>query len=177
MGRCLQLLLALPLSGALLLAGGPEPDRRSEFQLKASTIGLLADYVTWPKEDPSAPLQIGVFGTCPIGMSLQESLDTRLIQGRKVQIVTYKNLYGLDRCDILFICGTETEQVHEILKQLRGKPVLTVCDVAGMGEAGVMVNLVLEKGKLHFEVNLPAIRRGGLILSSRVLKLAKLVGS
>jgi len=177
MGRCLQVLATTLLSGAMLLAGGPDPDRSTEFQLKASTIGLLADYVTWPKDNASAPLVIGVFGACPLGKSLQESLDARLIQGRKVQIITLKNLYGLDRCDILFICGTETEQLHEILKQLRGKPVLTICDVAGMGEAGVMVNLVLEKGRLNFEVNLPAIRRGGLSLSSRVLKLARIIGS
>jgi hypothetical protein len=166
-----RLYLALALAAGLPSRAEPPPELRT----MASTISLLADWVTWPPDRAKAPLVIGVFGTCPMGPWLRESCGSKLIQGRRVEVVTFRNLYGLDRCDLLFICEGDAERIPDLLKQLRGRPVLTVGDMAGMGEAGVMVNLVPERGKLTLEVNLAAVRRGGLVLSSKVLKLAKII--
>jgi len=176
-GGAARLLRVLALAAGIVsgFSSGAEPT--PELKTMASTLRLLADWVTWPPDRANAPLVIGVFGTCPLGPWLREVCVSKVIQGRRVEVVTYRNLYGLDRCDLLFICEGDADRIPEVLKQLRGRPVLTVGDTAGMGEAGVMVNLVPERGKLTLEVNLAAVRRGGLVLSSKVLKLAKIIES
>jgi len=57
------------------------------------------------------------------------------------------------------------------------KPILTVGDTTGFAEKGVLINLYQEERLMQFEVNLPAVKRSKLTFSSKLLRLARLVGS
>jgi YfiR/HmsC-like len=48
-------------------------------------------------------------------------------------------------------------------------------DIEGFASRGVLVNFVVERERVRFEVNLGAAQRGGFRLSSKLLKLARLV--
>jgi hypothetical protein len=58
---------------------------------------------------------------------------------------------------------------------LKGAPVLTVSDREWFAEAGGIVGLVVDAGKIWFKINTDAAERARLHLSSRVLILATLV--
>ena len=75
----------------------------------------------------------------------------------------------------LFISGSESARLSTILEEVKSDGVLTVGDTVGYARRGVVINLVVEDGKVRFNVNVDAARQGRLKLSSKLLKLASIV--
>ena len=48
-------------------------------------------------------------------------------------------------------------------------------DTHALTERGAMLNLMLDQGRLAFDIDLPAARRAGLDVSARLLRLARFV--
>jgi hypothetical protein len=64
-----------------------------------------------------------------------------------------------------------------VLAGLRGSPVLTVGEADRFLADGGLIRFFLEANRLvRFEVNLPAVERTPLKISSKLLRLAKVVG-
>ena len=63
----------------------------------------------------------------------------------------------------------------DVTGMLNGRLVLTVSDAARFAHTGGMVELSLERGRLHIAVNTDALQRANVRLSSRVLALATIV--
>jgi hypothetical protein len=53
--------------------------------------------------------------------------------------------------------------------------VLVVSDAASMLDNGSMINLQVEDGRIVFDVELDAARRAGLVISTKLLRLARFV--
>ena len=61
------------------------------------------------------------------------------------------------------------------LDAIRTLPVLTVSDGKGFSQAGGIIELYVEGGRMRFAINVDAAERSGLRLSSRLLGLAKVI--
>lgn len=165
-------MLSLPFAAGL----GQVLSKQPEYHVKALCLGALADYVTWPgSQDRSKPLVVGILGTSRFERHLEVLYATKPIKGRKVELTYLSSPVGLNRCHILFICDSESERLSNILRLLRGRPVLTIGDTPDFAHRGVMINLVMVNERIQFEVNLNAAKASGMEISSHVLKLAKLV--
>ena len=62
--------------------------------------------------------------------------------------------------------------MDEILKAVKGKPVLTVADMDNPTTSGVMIRFVVENNKVHFRINAQAARVANISLSSKLLRVA-----
>ena len=69
-------------------------------------------------------------------------------------------------------CLSEKEQLEGALESLEGSSVLTVGEMERFAEMGGIINFVVKKNRLRFEINLDAGRRAGLEISSQLLNLA-----
>ena len=78
---------------------------------------------------------------------------------------------------MLFITSGERLRLRAIIERTSRRPILTVGDTDGFARAGVLVNFYLDKTRVRFEVNADAIKVSGLKVSSRLLKLARIVAS
>jgi hypothetical protein len=58
---------------------------------------------------------------------------------------------------------------------LRTLPVLTVSDGKGFSHASGIIELYVEAGRMRFAINVDAVERSGLRISSRLLGLAKVI--
>jgi hypothetical protein len=76
---------------------------------------------------------------------------------------------------VLFIGQSETEDIGRIIGQMGEWPVLTVMDRPGMAQRGIIINMVLENRRVGFEINTTAAAKARLVISSKVLKLARVV--
>jgi hypothetical protein len=74
-------------------------------------------------------------------------------------------------CQVLYVAREGRISPVEILRQLRGRPILTVTD-QGPGEGGGIVEFVLREGRVRFAVDEQRARQNGLGLSSKLLALA-----
>lgn len=141
--------------------------------------------------DPNQPIEIGIVGDDPFGEAFAP-LQGKLIKGRNVVVKRFKGysqtvdandpnapphpkLDEIRQCYVLFLCPSEKDYVPVILKSLGIRSILTVADTPGFLEAGGMINFVIEKQKVRFEINTAATVRARLRVRSRLLRLARRV--
>jgi len=158
-----------------LLAG--EATER-EYAIKAAFLYHFASYVTWP---PGAPmgagkaLVIGVLGADPFGAMLDELAKAKSVDGRQVVVRRFHTVDDCTPCHILFISASEAERLGPVLQKLGGSPTLLAADTQTAAARGVHVNFFIESNKVRFEVNAGAAQRAGLKISSKLLRLARIV--
>ena len=150
----------------------------SEYLIKAGFIYNFAKLVGWPSRafaQPDSPIVIGILGTDPFGAIIDRILADKKIDSRRFVIKRLKWGMDLKDCDILFIGASEAPHLEEVLRSLRGVPILTIGETPGFAKRGCIINLIVEDNKVRFEVNLDAAKQADLNVSSRLLALAKIV--
>jgi hypothetical protein len=63
----------------------------------------------------------------------------------------------------------------DVVPKLRSSGVLFIGDSPGYVQRGVMLNLEVDEGRVVFDIDLHSVREAGLMLSSKVLRLARKV--
>jgi hypothetical protein len=173
MRSLLVLVLAL-LTGAAQRAAGDEPSP-TEHEVKAAFLYNFGKFVAFPDSafKEGAVFVIGVLGDDPIVDVLARTVRDKEIQDRRIDVRHLRSAKEAPSCQILFIGDSERGHLVEILKVLDRASVLTVSDTDDFVEQGGMIGLLLEDRRVRFEVNLPAVERAGLKMSSNLLKLAR----
>ena len=73
------------------------------------------------------------------------------------------------------LADSEAEHFETVLRRVAGQPVLTINGSGRFLDAGGIISLFIENGKLRFDINLAAARASNLSMSSNLLKLARVV--
>jgi hypothetical protein len=177
--------LAVLFAGLGLLPGvsanaAPGVTRTPEYDLKAVFLFQFAHFVEWPAKafsDVHSPITIGVLGDDPFGGGLDEIVANEVVGGRKLIVRRYRGLDQVDSCHILFICASETERMVTILGKLRGRSVLTVGDTDQFVTQNGIIGFKLSKNRLKLRINIAAADTAKLIISSKLLRQAEIVGA
>ena len=151
--------------------------------MKAAFLYHFAQLVTWPARPatgartPRKPIVIAIVGPDPFGDRIETTIGAEDVRGRPIRIVRAPNAAALGlRPDILFLGAARAEEAGEALASVRGAPVLTVASCAGFAERGGMIGFRLTpEGRVVFDINLRAVERAGLKMSSQLLKIARIV--
>jgi hypothetical protein len=176
----LSIVLGTLVCALATAADEPRVDPSADgYALKALYLHHFATYVDWPDEafpSPDSPLLIGLLGEGPFHGHLREISYTRLIDGRRIVVRRFESSGDVRPCHILFVAKkvTPADERHA-LEVLANHHVLIVGESEGFAERGGAVNFFIESGKLRFEVNLDEVREHRLKVSSKVLRVAKIV--
>jgi hypothetical protein len=173
--RCL-ICLPLAFCCAGLLA---QPQTMREYQIKAGLLFKFTQFTEWPSnalESESSPLVIGVLGTDPFDGFLDETVRDELIRGRPVVVQRYQKVEEIKTCHILYIADSEAARLEHDQEVLKGRPVLTVSDAEGAIRSGMVVHLFIERNKPRLQINVEAARAAGLTISTKLLRVAEIVG-
>jgi hypothetical protein len=158
----------------ILMGGNPiaaqENAGGKEYALKAAFLYRFIDYVNWKDYSKNQTFKIAILEESPITASL---LD--IPKNKKIDIKKYKNLNEISFCNILFVPYNCTIPIETILSKFSGKPVLIVTERNGYGKKGAHMNFIIVENKLKFEVNLKAINKSGIGISSFLLQHAIIV--
>ena len=167
------------LAALLLLTAPCWAATPSEYQLKAVFLFNFAQFVEWPASafpDPRTPFVIGVLGRDPFGPELDGVVRGETVNGRPLVIERYHNIEELHNCNILFIGRTEIGALPQILAVLRGRSILTVSDAEEADQSGVMIRLLTRSNRIHLQIDVSAAKAGNLVISSKLLRPAEIVG-
>jgi uncharacterized protein DUF4154 len=159
--------------GAELVAEAP-----TEYQVKAVFVFNFSHFVEWPPQtftSPDEPFVIGVLGDDPFGARLDEAVHGELIDGHPLVVRRFHRIDEVGDCRILFIDQSEAPQLRSVLTTLDHHSTLTVSDVAGASERGVMVQFVTENNRIRLRINVDSARAAGLTISSKLLRPAEIV--
>jgi hypothetical protein len=160
------------------LVSGDAAEGSLEYPVKAAFLINFAKFAEWPADSlqaRAAAVSICVFGRDPFGDVLEKTVAGRSAGGRPLVIERHRKVDELRACHVLFISGSESGHVTELLERLADKPVLTVGESDGFARRGGVIGLVVEDNRARFEVNLRAAQHAGLALSSKLLGVARVV--
>jgi hypothetical protein len=170
-GRGTTLLMIMFLVLAISRTTGAA--RQDEYQVKAVFILNFAKLTEWPVAPSGGGEQftIAILGKAP-APAFMTTLRGVLIHGVKSSVRHVASAAEAEGSHLLYIAASERRNVAALLRELRQQSILTVSDMEGFCEAGGMIQLVRVQNRVGFEVNLAAVRRTRLMLSSQLLKLA-----
>lgn len=169
------LALILPLSAARA-----QSDEQAVAAYKAALMIKLVEYVSWPEgQGPAAgeAIVIAVVGDSRIFEELEKIANFSALEPKpKVRHLDEDD--NFEGTHVMFITTSDEITLATILGKIESESILTVGDAEGFGKAGVMVNFVKDvdaKAKEKFEVNLPKVKDANLKISSKFLKLARII--
>jgi len=174
---CIVILIVLMVSVVMSGSWDASAGSFKEYEVKAVFLFNFAKFIEWPPaafKDAQSAVTLCILGKDPFGDAL-DSLRDKTIEGRKLVIRRVSKIEEADKCHILFVSASEKDTLSHILKATRSWNILTVGDTKGFAESGVMINLISIENKMGFEINLDAAEHASLKISSKLLKLGKII--
>ena len=149
----------------------------TESAVKAAFLCGFAEFVEWPGAPAGDPLVIGILGEDPFGALLDETVKNRALQNKPLALKRVHTVEDAAHCQIVYVSASEKRNLDSILRALAKASVLTVSDIDGFAERGGVIGFVTEQQRVRFHINVEAADRAGLQISSRLLKLARIVST
>lgn len=171
--RCVRIGLLPVLLGCTL--GSRAQTALTEAQAKASALFNFARYVEWPERafaSREAPFVFCLVGRDTLSGGVT-TLDARTLHNRATQVRRVFGVEELRGCNVLFVGEAEERRQAPMLRALANEPVLSVGDAAGFAEAGGAITIVLEDGRIRFDINRATLDQAQLRASSNLLRLAR----
>ncbi len=167
---------------------GPLAPARIE-DVEAAYVVNFIRYSEWPQEAlPAAdsPYVVTVVGDDAVRAALEEIAPRAAASlGRPIEVRSLKlpparsgesiPIEAMGRTHVVFVGRLAQLWMRELLADLHDSQVLTIGAANGFAAAGGMFGLVREDDRVVFEVNAAAVRRSGIVVSARVLSLARRV--
>lgn len=153
----------------------PSVAESSEYAVKAAFLFKLGAYVEWPPgtfETAKTPLVIGIVGDDPFGSTIDDIVAGQTVESRPVEVVRDQQIDQIKNEKILFISQSEKEKTAAIMSALQDKKILTVSE---FDDPNIIIQFVIENGKVRFDINLDQANRVGIKLSSKLLSVARAV--
>lgn len=150
----------------------------TEYEIKAAFLLNFAKFVEWPAEafpNDIAPISLCVVRYDPFGSALDDTIRGKLINNRQLLARRINELPDLKSCQMVFVSDREEKRLPEILSSVKGSNALIVGESENFAERGGSVQFYVENSRLRFAVNVDAVQRARLTVSSKLLMLAKIV--
>ena len=171
---CVCLLLVSSMQGTIA-----QNNTKHEPLLKAAFIYNFAKFTRWPEnvwQEQTTSLNLCTAGKDTL-ISELERLAGKTIKQHPVTIQPLEKVQHLKNCHLLYIATSEKKRYKDILKSTQGEPILTVSELPHFVDSGGIIELYRKKSQTHFIINLGAAREAGLVISSRLLNLAKVINN
>jgi hypothetical protein len=154
-------------------AGAQQPSL--EYDVKAAFVLNFVRYVEWPPTHRSAPLRLCVLQGNPFGTRLESVVSGEQWQGGPIEVRVVADVRRDSECHLLYVPQAVQARFVASQSAIAGQPVLTVGEDAAFLDRGGMIRLFVEEKRVRFSINQKAAEAAGLLISSRLLRLARVV--
>jgi len=173
--------LVRPIVLAVLFAAFPAhtADRSLEYAVKATFLYKFATFVEWPRgtfERETSPFELCVVGADPFGGRIQQAVSGQSVGRHPIVLRQLVKAEPQSNCHVLFVSRSASQPAAEALRAVSGTPTLTVTDSALGGTAGI-IHFVIVDGRVSFDIDNVAAARNQLVISSKLLELARRVNA
>lgn len=145
--------------------------------LKAAFLYNFANFAEWPAGAlvPAQRLSLCVVGDDAVADALAQTIKGRKVDTHELTVEVITADGPIRSCHLLYISGLNKKRAGELLNSLKNVSVFTVSDGDQFAEMGGVAQLIVENDRMRFAVNVGAAHRANLKISSKLLKLAKIV--
>ena len=144
-----------------------------EHRLKAAIIYRFTQFVEWPASATAGrnTVELCVAARSPIGASLRQLVADDTSDAPRLDIRDVAPGDAVTSCHVLVVPPQGADE-SQLMKQVAGRPVLTVGESPTFLDGGGVIRLHIVDRRVRFDVDVAAATRGGLTLSSQLLRLA-----
>lgn len=164
----------------MLCPAKPCPAELDEYQAKAVFVYNFAKFVEWPPEsfkDPAGSLHICLLGQSPLEQTLDSTVRNKRVEGRGFVVRQVTDARQMPGCHLLFVAAPAVKRYRALRTELASlSGLLVVGESEGLAAEGASINFKLDAGRLRVEINIAEARRERLVINSRLLSMADLVG-
>ncbi len=149
-----------------------------EYRVKSGFLLNFAKFVKWPEEafeSEEAPMVFGIYGDTRVADYLKESTRKRRCQGRAIEIRSCDQTADIKGCHVLFVARSAGADLQELVVATGKASVLVIGDDEDTCRRGAAIGFFVHERKIRFAIHVDAARRARLELSSRLLKLGKIL--
>lgn len=182
LGRALSLLVramlaalcawSLPLAQAQTAPESKRPAAAGDAAtLKAAFLYNFALYTSWPPP-PANAVTLCAIGRDELGAAF-DALANKQIDGKPVQVRRIDSAAEARACHVLYVPESGAGNLPALTRGLASQPVLVVSDSGNLDTSMILIEA--EGNRLVFSVNLSRVRNVGLDVSSKLLRLARVV--
>lgn len=150
----------------------------TEAQVKAVFVFNFSHFVAWPADSfasPAEPFVIGVLGGDEVAGQLEEAVSGEQMEGHPLVVRRLGSAEEARDCRIVYIDRARGGELERLLARLPNRATLTVSDLEGSAQRGVMIQLAREGSRIRLLINDEAARSAGLSISSNLLRPARIV--
>ncbi len=173
------LLCAASHSPAIALPDPEDVREAPEHAVKAAFLYNFAQLVEWPSDSAQQrgeSLRVGVWSDKERSRQVARVISGKQVDGRPIEVRVMDDVEALTDCQILFIPASAPKQLATILAAVRDLPILTVGEAESFSAMGGIIRLKIVESRVRFEINLESAGRSGLTVSSKLLRVAEVVG-
>jgi hypothetical protein len=156
-------------------AAGIAQSKLSEYDVKAAYLFNFGKFLRLsgtPAAAHRGNFDICILGRDPIGHVLDKITANESIDNRAVRVDRIADAFAARQCDVVFISSDEGDGMRADLAALGKADVLTVSDAPEFLKSGGMIQFMTQQDHVRFAVNLDAVDRTHLVLSSELLRVA-----
>lgn len=162
----------LTLGGSTVAA---VPQTSLEREVKAAFLYNFTRFVQWPAGLPrnGEPFRLCAIADGEMTRVIERTVAGESVNGRPLVVTQPQRPEDAHGCQILYVGRSERQRAARLLAAVRNLPVLTVGDASRFMEQGGVIEFVLQEGLVRFDVNMSAVQRSNLKLSSNLLRVAR----
>ncbi|PAU80767.1 hypothetical protein CK501_08345 [Halovibrio salipaludis] len=172
-GALIMVLVSVPAQARI-----EDPDGVKEFQVKALFLYNFANFVEWPErafDGPEASLRMCLYGAVPFG-SFLDSVNGVRVRDRTLDVIRTTDRSDIEQgCHILFVGIDQLDKLEEFFSDINHMYVLSVGNTEGFARRGGVINIYRTRDERKFEINLSQAIENGLLISSDLLSLARII--
>jgi YfiR/HmsC-like len=144
----------------------------SESQIKVALVYKLMHFIEWPDK---SPLSLCVYKPNKEDVSSFRLMPPQTESGNALKVrLLYENndALNLRSCQVIFFGSDADAEAKKILADAAGEYSLTIGETNQFIKHGGMINLIRKNLTIKFEINISALKKANLNISSQVLRIA-----
>jgi hypothetical protein len=154
--------------------GGDEP---ALARVEAAFVYNFTQFVEWPADafaSKDAPFVVAIVGEDPFAGALEQAMAGKVASGRPIVVKHYASAERIEGCQLLFVPEAQDDGVAAVLARANGRPILGVGQSDAFMRSGGAVRLLVEDGRMKFQIDPDVVDASNLKASAKLMKLARI---
>ena len=163
---------------AMCPAGPVSAESLEEHNVLAALTLNIVRFTSWPAgafKEASDNITLCLIGDNIVQQAF-ENIKHKGVGNKRLNVVFLSRLRNFESCQVLYISELKRNILLQVIDEVKNLPVLTIGESNEFAHEGGMVGMENVRGKIQLTVNLSVVKVAGLTISSRLLKLATVIG-
>lgn len=161
----------------LLVASSLPADAIDPNEIRVAFLFNFSKFTEWPDDafgDADAPFVIAVCGNTELAQLMRDAVRGRRVHDRRLEVRAVERPVDSPEYHLLYVANVSPSLLARMAES-RSPAVLSVGEGSEFLDAGGVVGLVENDGRIQFVIDLDRARKARLSLSSKLLSLASQV--